>query len=511
MNSLSSVMRNRRFALALSVHFKQKDLGMKKFEILSRGTAFFLSVDPPDPITSEESSGQGSNDNNYKHLKGRKRRMQNLENKTDAIDRGFLKTRAKGLKNRELKDLGWLEFCPVEYRPAVHVVAAAHVLSPFRYLDTYYSEQKSWLQTVKQENCAYSLDVFDMSSQNVESIAKFALNPYPIHHPEMDLGLIHLKDETQALQQLESLGIESLRLRDSEKNPYHPNEKMFFQGFEVATPDGTDKGNVLADNCDFLDDDEFPDEKEKEVEEDSRIFLPYSIEGSLIYASQERLLAKTETPLPDGLCGGPTIDKNGMIAGVVEGIVPLSHEDIRVAGAAAFIPSGIVQSFVDMAEMRILEAIVPEELFMRVQKFKSGSEENQREIPVKDSSQGSKSAEVELDHEIAQIFNKLKETLPPEKVEEIKNQSQIESSQAIEMLQRGDVDDIMEALKRVREQNEEVGYSTYDVDGDERLTTVRESFGDEENKEPLPSTHIPKQKQKLDQCNNIGVVPSFKE
>jgi len=203
-------MRNRRFALALSVHFKQKDLGMKKFEILSRGTAFFLSVDPPDLITSEESSGQGSNNSNYKHLKGRKRRMQNLDNKTDAIDRGFLKTRAKGLKNRELKDLGWLEFCPVEYRHAVHVVAAAHVLSPFRYLDTYYSEQKSWLQSVKQENCAYSFDVFYMSSQHVESIAKFALNPYPIHHPEMDLGLIHLKDETQALKQLESLGIESV-------------------------------------------------------------------------------------------------------------------------------------------------------------------------------------------------------------------------------------------------------------------------------------------------------------
>jgi len=170
-----------------------------------------------------------------------------------------------------------------------------------------------------------------------------------------------------------------------------------------------------------LDDDEFPDEKEKEVEEDSRIFLPYSIEGSLIYASQERLLAKTETPLPDGLCGGPTIDKDGMIAGVVEGIVPLSHEDIRVAGAAAFIPSGIVQSFVDMAEMRILETVVPEEVFMHVQKFKSGSEENQREIPVKDGSEGSKSAEAELDHEIAQVFNKFKETLPPEKVEEIKN------------------------------------------------------------------------------------------
>ena len=35
------------------------------------------------------------------------------------------------------------------------------------------------------------------SSQPDKSIAKFALNPYPIHHPEnMDLSIIHLKNET---------------------------------------------------------------------------------------------------------------------------------------------------------------------------------------------------------------------------------------------------------------------------------------------------------------------------
>jgi hypothetical protein len=43
----------------------------------------------------------------------------------------------------------------------------------------------------------YSLEVYDPEKPK-DALAKFALNPYPIHHPEgRDMALIHLKEEDE--------------------------------------------------------------------------------------------------------------------------------------------------------------------------------------------------------------------------------------------------------------------------------------------------------------------------
>lgn len=48
-----------------------------------------------------------------------------------------------------------------------------------------------WISSV------YSLEVYDPEKPK-EALAKFALNPYPIHHPEgRDMALIHLKQEEE--------------------------------------------------------------------------------------------------------------------------------------------------------------------------------------------------------------------------------------------------------------------------------------------------------------------------
>jgi hypothetical protein len=42
---------------------------------------------------------------------------------------------------------------------------------------------------------AYSLEIFDPDQPEI-ALAKFALSPFPIHHPNgMDLAIIHLKQE----------------------------------------------------------------------------------------------------------------------------------------------------------------------------------------------------------------------------------------------------------------------------------------------------------------------------
>ncbi len=121
-------------SLALSVYFKQPDFGMKDYEILSRASAFLLAVDPPD-LKHEEGP--------YGHLEKNER-----DRKMKMFRQAHKYTPAGG-PERELKDLGWLEFAPREVRPTVHCVCSSHVLSPFLWKDYY---PQDWLGKVKQEH-----------------------------------------------------------------------------------------------------------------------------------------------------------------------------------------------------------------------------------------------------------------------------------------------------------------------------------------------------------------------
>ena len=51
-------------SLALSVHFNHPDLGMKDYEILSRASAFLLSVDAKDKVERMQKESRGP----YDHL-----------------------------------------------------------------------------------------------------------------------------------------------------------------------------------------------------------------------------------------------------------------------------------------------------------------------------------------------------------------------------------------------------------------------------------------------------------
>jgi hypothetical protein len=340
----TAVLQSKKRALALSVYFKQPELGMKDYEILSRASAFLLSVDPPRP------SQEQSDDGKYSHLdKSIQEREKMLKKQDYAYD-------PAGGPRRQVQDLGWLEFVPSNFRPIVHCVAASHVLAPWMWKDYY---PQDWLSSVRQEHCSYSLEVFDPEKPNSEALAKFALHPYAIHHPEaLDLAIIHLKEEETVLRHLEGLGVEVLHLRDDDKN-FEEGEAVSFEGFSITD----DSPAADMESLDSL--------QGTSPKDDTRIFMPYTETGNLIMATTERLLAKTEVPLPEGLCGGPTLDDDGRVCGIVEGIVPRDHSDERVAGAASFIPSFRIQQFLDVAEHIMLESIVPADIFHSVVELKT--------------------------------------------------------------------------------------------------------------------------------------------
>ena len=105
-------------SLALSVHFKQPELGMKDYEILSRASAFLLSVDGADD-TLETPEGP------YGHLEIAQKQREERK------FRNRRKYSPVAGEDRAMTELGWLEFVPREVRPQVHVVTSSHVLAPF--------------------------------------------------------------------------------------------------------------------------------------------------------------------------------------------------------------------------------------------------------------------------------------------------------------------------------------------------------------------------------------------
>jgi hypothetical protein len=321
-------------SLALSVYFKQPELGMKDYEILSRASAFLLGVDPP------ELDPEGP----YAHLEASERKRKKRE---------YLRTHKysfAGGPGRNIMDMGWLEFAPRECRPQVHVVCSSHVLAPYLWKDYY---PQDWLTKVRQEHCTYALEVFDPEKPE-EALAKIALNPEPFHHPEgRDIALIHFKEEESSLKILKDLGVEILHFRDPDKL-YQKGEAMHFDGFVVS------ERNV-ADSTDFGAGDK--DTTSAVADEDLRVFYPHKESGTLSFHTKDRFFASTPEPLPEGLCGAPVLDADGDLSGCVEGIVPVTHKDERLAGSAAFLPSYVMHAFVDYVERGLLEAIMPKDLF----------------------------------------------------------------------------------------------------------------------------------------------------
>lgn len=215
-------------SLALNVHFKHPDLGMKDYEILSRASAFLLSVDPIDPVDNEDQSSP------FGHL------QKSQEQRDKLIHKESYSPDPAGGPKRDVQDLSWLEFCPGKHRPLVHLVTASHVLAPWKWKNYY---PHPWLDIVNQEHVRYSIDVFDNntdgsasdSSTKTEPLATFALNPYPIHHPseDIDLAIIHLKQEETTLNHLKSLGVEVLHLRHLD-TLFEQGDAVLFDGYELA-------------------------------------------------------------------------------------------------------------------------------------------------------------------------------------------------------------------------------------------------------------------------------------
>lgn len=431
--SASSIAGSRNLkSLALSVFFKQPELGMKDYEILTRATAYLLSVDAKDkteqldrvkgPYAHLEAAEEWRDDREYKQIYGRSRAT-------------------GGVKQRKMLDMNWLEFVPKEVRPRVHIVCSSHVLAPYLWKDYYPQE---WLSVVRPEHCKFALDVFDPAAPR-ESLAHFPLDSQPYHHPEgRDLALIHFKDELKCLETLRELGVKTLFMRDPDKL-YNKGEAMDFDGYVVEEPDKLETTNYNPDELDEL-------LAKDENGEDNRIFLPYQEKGILSFHTEDRFFATTPKPLPQGLCGAPVTDAEGDLCGTVEGIVPIDHKNKSLAGSAAFIPSFVMKVFIDFVERSLVERMMPDDLFQMVVTAKKTNSIGGG-LFRKDK-EGTFTKGTSWEQEYDRAMANLKKRYTPEEVDKILSTlaDQREDVQKIFDKEGGDIDEIIENIHIKTEQ-----------------------------------------------------------
>ena len=288
---------------------------------------------------------------------------------------------------------------------------------------------------------AYSLEVYDNDPETMKtvSLGKFALNPYPIHHPEgKDIALIHLKQEEKVLKILtDDLGVEILRLRDLNEI-YNKDDEVTFDGYVVAEPNQADS--------DIFD----KKERKSDEDDDSRIFYPYSESGKLSFHTRDRFFATTPVPLPEGLCGGPVLDSNDMVCGIVEGIVSKDHKNKDIAGSAALMPNYVMAPFVDYAERFMLQKILPKSLFQKAVTAKTTGQLGGG-IFQKDEEGNMQPSGNSLAYEEAfdRAVDQLRENHTEEEVNAILNTVQRERKEVLEIMDKegGDLTDVAERVR----------------------------------------------------------------
>ena len=306
--------------------------------------------------------------------------------------------------------------------------------------------------TLSYPQSKYSLDIIDPENPG-KSLGTFGLNPYPIHHPEgRDVALIHLNREEASLRIMKELGVEVLYLRDLE-GFYEKGDQVSFDGYAVTEAN-------LADRESFSDKAE---KNESSAVEDTRIFFPYRETGSLSFHTRDRFFATTTEPLPEGLCGGPVLDKNGDVCGIVEGIVPKSHSNKDLAGSAAFMPNFVMAPFLDFAERFILQRILPKGLFQRAVSAKTTNNLGGGIFEKDKQGRYQPGNHAAWEEAFDRAVDQLKENLSPEEVEAILNTVQRERREVMELMDKegGDLDEVAERVRNRTLQIREMIHEEY--------------------------------------------------
>ena len=360
---------SRKLALSVSSWFCVPEQGMTDFEVLSRASAFLVE-------SRFHGKGKGAR---HRFPKGQ------LEN-SEGVDIEKLTKEQKDTLNSVQS-----------FVPKYHIVTASHVVAPWLW-PKYYPDE--WLQHVNHQHTHYTVELRD--EQGV-FITQSECVPVSYHHSTRDLSVLHFEDEERHIEDLMSMNfyVPSLLLpptADTEVDissaevtssgsgeESTPTEdlyshirsdkhggKLHFVGHDVT--DVTDIGGMGGTLAGMR------------AQGDNRRPIPQHTLGKLHGRTNAQVFCTTNTPLTDGMCGGPVLwdasprtvrsEKNErsdkpteidstdnssissidgksddhVIVGMVEGIVPLDYHDKAMRGLAVFVESKHIHEFLEAIE-----------------------------------------------------------------------------------------------------------------------------------------------------------------
>jgi hypothetical protein len=272
----------------------------------------------------------------------------------------------QGMKDMEMlcKSSGFLVRSKnVKFSNKYHLLTASHAIAPWRYPKLY--PDKKWMHSLNETHTYYTIE-----TRHDDGVYKTQneLVPISYHHSSRDLAVLHLEDEKEAIEVIETFGFIANELSDRQ---LLQQEKIQFHGHEMALlnnrkNDDSNFGNFgdEAENLAGAPHDSHPSSNIQ----DSTIPIPQVVSGFFYTGSSKQMLAKTSPMLSYGMCGGPVIFSSGErkfdsksgftaeqqktfkksieVCGLLEGIVPLDDVNKELRGLASFVDSSTIKEYV---------------------------------------------------------------------------------------------------------------------------------------------------------------------
>lgn len=210
----------------------------------------------------------------------------------------------------------------------LYFFTCSHVAAPWRWPKLY---PLPWLEHVREEHTRCVLHVTEGRTGRV--VERFLLQPTVVHHDSLDVCVLQLQDQAQALRRMAKHGLrlEPLVLSSNVPAPGHP---VVSPGFAVEREQqkvvGSEEEDEEEDEAGVLEDSETGETVYLDLRTDQE---PRRLCVSMGSVNQykdrhSRGFAALDRVLGDGVCGAPLLDlrEEGRCVGLVEGIVPPLEE-----------------------------------------------------------------------------------------------------------------------------------------------------------------------------------------
>ncbi|EGG20661.1 hypothetical protein DFA_00522 [Cavenderia fasciculata] len=217
----------------------------------------------------------------------------------------------------------------VEPNRSVYIISCGHITHPFNFPHLYKDETHQWIFALGEQNIKAQLEYRDASTGKVTHIVPI---DKPFHlHPTEDLVCIEANLDDFKRSNL----------------PFTPSV-LELEVYEEPRKGHTGKlfGYQL-------------------VNEKDDIMEPVTMDFIYNTGDANRHFVSTKSPAPMGVCGGPVINFDNEVVGMIEGLVKLNVNDIDkqdetqrrflhgINSNAVFLPSKIINNFIKEVDIHI--------------------------------------------------------------------------------------------------------------------------------------------------------------